>query len=74
MHEDEVNETIPVLFCDQPICSPLTDSTNPARVAVHWDVEPSGKETGTQLTVVVVGFRSVTVVPPELPMWYESPA
>jgi len=73
MHEDELNETLPVPFCDQPICSPLTDFTNLARVAVHWDVELSGKEIGTQLTVVVVGFRRVMVMLPELPIWYESP-
>ena len=59
---------------DQPICSPLTDPSYPARVAVHWDVDPSEREMGAQLTVVVVGFRSVMVVVPELPVWYESPA
>jgi hypothetical protein len=52
----------------------LTDPSYPARVAVHWDVDPSEREMGAQLTVVVVGFRSVMVVVPELPVWYESPA
>jgi hypothetical protein len=74
-HEDEVNETLPVPpICDQPTCSPLTDPLNPARVAVHRDVDPNEKEMGAQLIVVVVGFRSVTFVAPELPIWYESPA
>jgi hypothetical protein len=69
MHTDELNETLPVpLICDQPICSPLTDPTNPVRVAVHWDVEPTAKETGTHLIVVVVGFRTVMGVLPKLPM------
>jgi hypothetical protein len=68
-HEYELNETFPVPpIRDQPICSPLTDFTNPARVAVHWDVEPSGKEIGMQLIAVVVGSRSVMVVVPELPI------
>ncbi len=35
-HEDELNETFPVPpICDQPICSPFTDPSNPAKVAVH---------------------------------------
>jgi len=67
-HEDELNETFPVpLICDQPICSPFTDPSNPAKVAVHWDVDPCEKEMGTQLIVVAVGFRSMTVVVPALP-------